>query len=122
MRFLMLIWAERSAAGGEQADFDAWAAFDRRAKQAGVFVDNGALQPAATHARLVRPRIAEPDAHAAVEDRPWSPGPAQIEAFYMMECASLDEALRWADELPTYGQVEVRELLDLSQFTDGTEG
>ena len=117
MRFLMLIWAEQSAAGGDQGDFDAWAAYDARVREAGVFVDNGALQPAATTARLVRPRIAGPVRDDANEVRPYSSGPAQIEAFYLLECEDLDAALRWADDLPTYGRVEVRELIDLSDLS-----
>ena len=117
MRFMMLIWAEHSAADGDQGDFNAWAAYDARAREAGVFVSNGVFQPAAQTARLVRPRIAGPDRSDALEGRPLSSGPMQIEAFYLLDCADLDEALRWADELPTYGQVEVRELMDLSSFT-----
>ena len=38
MQFLMLMWTEANAASGEQADFDAWNAFDQEVKDAGVFV------------------------------------------------------------------------------------
>lgn len=112
MRFLMLMWAEADAASGDQADFDVWVEFDRKARDAGVFVDNGALQPAATDARLVRTRIAGHELPGAVEDRPFTAWRTQIEAFYMLECDDLDTALRWANDLPTYGQVEVRPLID----------
>ncbi len=47
----------------------------------------------------------------AVERRPFAEGDRQIQAFYVMECDSMDAALEWANKLPTYGYVEVRELL-----------
>jgi hypothetical protein len=81
MRYLMLMCAEADAASGDELDVQACMDFDAKAKEAGVFVDNGALAPAAT------------------------------EAFDLMECPSLDDALDWANRLPTYGLVEVRELL-----------
>jgi hypothetical protein len=109
----MLMWAQADAASGDEADFQVWADFDREAREAGVFVDNGALRPAAREARLVRTAI---DGHAmpdAVEVRPYAEGNTQIEAFYMMECRDIDHAIEWAHKLPTYGAVEVRELLSL---------
>jgi hypothetical protein len=111
MRFLMLMWAEADAASGDELDVKAWVDFDRQARDAGVFVDNGALAPAATEARLVRTSIAGFPLPAAVERHPFATGKRQIEAFYLMECSTLDEALDWANRLPTYGLVEVRELL-----------
>ena len=47
----------------------------------------------------------------AVERRPFAAGQRQIQAFYIMDLPSLDAALEWANPLPTYGCVEVRELL-----------
>jgi hypothetical protein len=107
----MLMWAEADAASGNELDIQAWMDFDAKAKAAGVFVDNGALAPAATEARLVKTSIAGVDLADAVERHPFAEGKRQIEAFYLMECASLDDALDWANRLPTYGLVEVRELL-----------
>lgn len=111
MRYLMLMWAQADAASGDEADFQVWADFDAEARTAGVFVDNGALQPASREARIVRPAISGHAFAEAVERRPYADGPTQIEAFYLMECRDLDHALEWAHRLPTYGHVEVRELL-----------
>ena len=100
------------AASGAEADFQAWAEFDEQVKAAGAFVANGDLQPGATDARLVRTKI---DGHAlpgAVEQRPFAPGTRQIQAFYLMECDNMDTAIEWANRLPTYGLVDVRELID----------
>lgn len=114
MRFLMLLWAEADAASGGQEDFDVWTVFDGKAKAAGVFVDNGALQPAATEARLIRTKISGHSLGDAVDRRPFTEGATQIEAFYIMECEDLETALRWANDLPTYGVVEVRPLIEFA--------
>jgi len=112
MKFLMLMWGEVDATTGGEADFQAWVEFDEQVKAAGAFVTNGALQPAASHARVVRTQISGNDLPDAAEQRPFTPGARQIQAFYLMECDSVDAAPEWANRLPTYGEVEVRELID----------
>jgi hypothetical protein len=72
---------------------------------------NGALAPASTDARLVQTAIAGHALHEAVELRPFADGQRQIQAFYVMDLPNMDAALEWANRLPTYGYVEVRELL-----------
>jgi hypothetical protein len=80
-------------------------------KAAGAFVLNGALTPAATQARLVQTSIAGHALENAVQQRPFADGDRQIQAFYIMDLPNLSAALKWANRLPTYGYVEVRELL-----------
>jgi hypothetical protein len=46
-----------------------------------------------------------------VEPRPFAEGKRQIPALYIMDLPGMDAALEWANKLPTYGCVEVRELL-----------
>ena len=114
MKFLMLMWADNDAASGDESDARAWAEFDETVKAAGAFVLNGALAPAAAEARLVQTAIAGHSlgSDGAVEQRPFAAGDRQIQAFYVMELPSLDDALDWANRLPTYGVVEVRQLLE----------
>jgi len=107
----MLMWAEADATSGGEADFQAWADFDAQVKAAGAFVLSGALTPASTGARLVRTAIAGHAIDEAVERRPFAAGERQIQAFYIMDLPGMDAALDWAYRLPTYGCVEVRELL-----------
>jgi hypothetical protein len=107
----MLLWAEADAASGGEEDVQVWADFDANAKAEGVFIENGALVPAATEARLVRTSLGGVDLADAVQRHPFTQGARQIEAFYLMECKDLDEAIVWANRLPKYGYVEVRELL-----------
>ena len=111
MKVLMLMWTERDAASGDDADFQVWADFDAEVKAAGAFVQNGALEPPA-QAKLVRPDIARPAPHEAVVDGTVLPGANQIQAFYLIDVPDMDTALTWAKRLPTYGTVEVRALLD----------
>ena len=107
----MLMWADADAASGDESDFQAWADFDEQVKSSGAFVLNGALAPAATSARLVQTAIAGHALDAAVKRRPFAAGERQIQAFYIMDLPTMDAALEWANRLPTYGYVEVRELL-----------
>jgi hypothetical protein len=111
VRYLMLMWADADAASGDEGDFRAWADFDQQVKAAGAFVLNGALAPAASEARLVQTAIAGHALDTAVDRQPFAEGERQIQAFYIMECADIDSATEWAHRLPTYGYVEVRELL-----------
>jgi hypothetical protein len=111
MQYLMLMWADADAASGDESDFQAWETFDQQVKAAGAFVANGALTPAASDARLVRTAIAGHQLPDAVERKPFATGERQIQAFYIMECSDMDAALEWANRLPTYGYVEVRELI-----------
>lgn len=111
MRYLMLMWADSDAAGGDESDLQAWVDFDEQVKAAGAFVLNGALTPAASQALLVQTAIAGHELADAVQHRPFADGERQIQAFYIMECDNIDAATAWANKLPTYGFVEVRELL-----------
>jgi hypothetical protein len=112
MRYLMLMWADADAASGDESDLQAWAEFDKQVKDAGAFVLNGALAPAASEAPLVQTAIAGHRLEDAVERRPFADGARQIQAFYILECADMDIAIEWANRLPTYGYVEVRQLLE----------
>jgi hypothetical protein len=111
MRYLMLMWADADATSGGESDFQAWLEFDAQVKAAGAFVLNGALAPAAAGARLVQTAIAGHALDEAVGRRPFAEGQRQIQAFYIMDLPDMDAALEWANRLPTYGCVEVRELL-----------
>lgn len=101
------------ASGGDQGDIDAWAAFEVEARDAGVLIEGarGALEPAVSSAKLVTPELAT-GAASTVADGPFTDGDEQIQAFYLLEVEDHDAALSWAGRLPTYGQVEVRPLLE----------
>jgi hypothetical protein len=75
---------------------------------AGVLVDSGPLQPSSS-ATTLRVRDGEP----VVTDGPFAEIKEQIGGYYVLDCADLDEALRWAAMIPAarYGAIEVRPLM-----------
>ena len=111
MRYLMLMWADADATSGNESDLQAWLDFDERVKANGAFVVTGHSPPPSTDARLVQTATAGPALDRAVERRPFADGDRQIETFYIMDLPTMEAALKWANKLPTYGHVEVRELL-----------
>jgi hypothetical protein len=58
---------------------------------AGVLVDSGPLQPAGS-ATTIRVR----DSESLVTDGPFAELKEQIGGYYVLDCADLDEALRWS--------------------------
>ena len=118
MRFLLLIYDDES--GSEDATPEQFAAmlaefeaYDRAVQEAGVFVSGEGLQPTAT-ARTVRMRDGEP-LHT---DGPFAETREQLGGYYLLDCAGIEEAMRWAERIPVgaSGGVEVRPAIDYAAF------
>ncbi len=77
--------------------------------RAGVLVECAPLQPAGASTTL-----RERDGELLLTDGPYAELKEQLGGFYLIECADLDEALRWARTIPAarFGTVEVRPLID----------
>ena len=75
---------------------------------AGILVDSGPLQPPQT-ATTVRVRNGE----TQLSDGPFAEIKEQLGGYYILDCADLDSALRYAATIPSakYGSVEVRPLM-----------
>src|SRR5689334_802149 len=75
---------------------------------AGVLVDSSPLQPPEA-ATTVRVR----DGEAQLSDGPFAEIKEQLGGYYILDCADLDTALRYAAMIPSakYGAVEVRPLM-----------
>jgi hypothetical protein len=88
-----------------KAAYDLYRAFGSEAEQAGVLVDGSELAPT-TDATTVRVR----DAETLVTDGPYAEVKEALGGFYILECASMDEAIGWAARIPgaEHGAVEVR--------------
>jgi hypothetical protein len=115
MRFLLTIYDVdgRFASQSEEAqkaEIDAYWELDREARERGVLVDSAPLHPAAT-AKTIRQR----DDELYVSDGPFAETKEQLGGYYLLDCASTEEALKWAAKVPAVrcGSVEVREVLDL---------
>ncbi len=113
MKFLLLMWTEDVPAGQDQADgfgtaadYQAWADYQTRLQESGAYVESGELEPvrSAVH---VRPALAGPgDAdHSAT-------GSLHVSGFYLVDVADEQAALALARDMPLYGTVEVRPLVD----------
>jgi hypothetical protein len=75
---------------------------------AGVLIDSSPLQPPQT-ATTVRVR----DGETQLSDGPFAEIKEQLGGYYILDCADLDTALRYAAMIPAarYGSVEVRPVL-----------
>lgn len=115
MRYLCLLHVSEAAAPtpGSPAFADLVAAnvaLTREMTEAGVLVDSAPLQPVRS-ATTVRVR----DDEALLTDGPYAELKEQLGGYYMLQCADLDEALRWAARIPaaSLGAVEVRPVVEV---------
>jgi hypothetical protein len=104
MKFLCLAYLDRGLAPdpGVAAEYGA---LGEAMREADVFVDSGQLSPGHA-ARLVRVTAGK----AEVIDGSASGGGQLPSAYFVIDCADLDEALKWAARIPAaaYGSIEVR--------------
>ena len=54
--------------------------------------------------------------NAVFTDGPFAESKEVLGGFYLLDCADLDEALKWAQQIPGawYGKVEVRPIMEFS--------
>ena len=83
-------------------------ALRRAMSDAGVYLSAGQLQPADT-ATTLRLQDGEP----LLSDGPYAEMKEQVGGFVLLDCADLDEAVRWAAQLPGVrdGAVEIRPMV-----------
>jgi hypothetical protein len=90
----------------------AYQAANERFARDGVLVAGEALEASSTATTL---RIR--NGRTETLDGPFAESKEQLGGYYVFECPSLDEALRYAAMIPTatYGSVEVRPIQNLQQ-------
>jgi len=110
MRYLALIYSDEqgweSLAEDERSEWYArYRAFADDAAAAGKLVDGYELQPTAT-ATTVRVK----DGETVVTDGPFAELREQIGGYFVLDCASFEEAVELAAKIPgaAHGAVEVR--------------
>jgi hypothetical protein len=113
MQYLLTIYIDESAVDAVPPEqgvkvTEAYQALTAELKQAGVFLGGEGLQRTST-ATTVRVRDGEP----LLTDGPFAETREQLAGFYLLECADLDEATRWASKVPSaaMGSVEVRPVI-----------
>jgi len=111
MQFLAMIYSVEDA---DDVDFETllgqYQALEAEMAEAGLVFSGNALQPVST-ATSVRNRSGKIELH----DGPFSETKEQLGGYYLLDCESLDEAIKWAGKIPSarYGTVEVRPIMDL---------
>ena len=90
--------------------------FGAIAGAAGVIGGGEALQPTAT-ATTIHVKGGKGGEVVSV-DGPFAETKEVLGGFYLLDCADLDEAIKWAAQIPGawYGRVEVRPVFDYSQM------
>jgi hypothetical protein len=115
MKYMFLLYANKPLPepGTPEAGqlLRAWGEATEQMRAAGVLIDCGPLQPPAA-ATTVSVR----DGELLVTDGPAAEIKEHFGGFTLVECADLDEALRWAAAVPTAsdGRVEVRPVIPTS--------
>ena len=109
MRYLILIYENEATTPQDEAEFGRWMEYTERLKASGCYLGGEALQPTAT-ATTVRRR----DGKVMTTDGPFAETKEQLGGFYMVDCKDLDEALKWAADIPSAGRgpVEVRPIME----------
>jgi hypothetical protein len=106
-QYMILIYGPTDGPSPEElaAEHPKWMAYTQALRDAGVMVGGDALQGADT-ATTVRVR----DGETLVTDGPFAETKEILGGFYTIDVPSLDEALKWAAQIPsvTRGSVEVR--------------
>ena len=97
-----------------QAAMDAWGEFSQQLADAGAFIAGEGLQPSATATTVTHAEGGE----RIISDGPFAETKEQVGGFYLLECASLDDALEWAKKAPVQegNATEVRPVMDYSEF------
>ncbi len=110
MNYALLIYGDDAAwvdlpDEEREAAYDLYRAFGHTAEEAGVLAGGNELAPT-TDATTVRVRADE----TLVTDGPYAEVKEALGGFYILECASMDEAVDWAARIPgaEHGAVEVR--------------
>ena len=86
---------------------EVWFALEKDMKTAGVLVANNGLSPV-VNATTIRVR----DDKTLTTDGPFAETHEQLGGFYLIDVPNLDEAIVWAEKIPSarYGSIEVRPL------------
>jgi hypothetical protein len=117
MRYLFLLYGPDQplpAPGSHEGQkmISDWRAATEAMARAGVLIDCGPLQPPAS-ATTVQVR----DGETLLTDGPAAEIKEQFGGYTLIDCADLDEALRWAATVPAAfdGKVEVRPVVQLPE-------
>jgi hypothetical protein len=114
MRYMMLIYSQEKENGLTREEAEeikaAHYAVIQETTRKGVLLGAEPLSPTRT-ATTVRVQ----DGQSLITDGPFAETKEQLAGYYILECANLDEAIEWAEKIPTgckggFGCIEIRPL------------
>lgn len=112
MKYLLLMYAAESIGSEDskeelQEAAKTWAEFRKEMAASGVLITSGGV-PAPANVTTVRVR----DDKTMITDGPFAETHEQLGGYFVVDCPDLDEAIRWAEKIPTakYGSIEIRPL------------
>ena len=112
MKYLLLMYAEESVDSEHakeelQTAAKTWAEFRKEMSASGVLVSSGGV-PDTSNVTTVRVR----NDKSMITDGPFAETHEQLGGYFVIDCNDLDEAIRWAEKIPTakYGSIEIRPL------------
>lgn len=115
MRYLLLIYENEKNQPefvGNEAEFQKWMDYTERLKASGSYVAGEALMPTSS-ATTVRVK----NGKRVTTDGPFAETKEQLGGYYLVDCKDLDEALKWAEQIPSAdrGPVEVRPIMEFGE-------
>jgi hypothetical protein len=121
MRFMIIVKASRDTERGVMPGEDmlsAMADYHQELAKAGVLLDANGLQPSAKGWR-----IRYEDGRRRVIDGPFAETKQLIAGYTIIQVKSREEALEWTRRFPNPhdedGEIEIRQLFELEDFTQG---
>ena len=115
MRFLMIVKASAESEAGAMPNpelIEAMGRFNNEMIAAGVMLDAAGLRPSAEGARVLFQR-----GKPIVTDGPFTETKELIGGYWVIQAASLEEAIGWARRAPfEEGQIEIRPFFEPEAF------
>lgn len=112
MKYLLLMYADESIGSKFskeelQAAAKTWAEFRKEVAASGALISSNGVAPG-TSATTVRVR----NDKTLITDGPFAETHEQLGGYLLVDCQDLDEAIGWAEKIPTarYGSIEIRPL------------
>jgi len=118
-RYAALIYSSEAPNGSTPEDWaqmmNEYNDFGEKAGAAGVIGGGEALQ-ATTTATTVNVKGGK-GGEVVTTDGPFAETKEALGGFYLLDCSDLDDAIRWASQIPGawHGRVEVRPVVDFTQ-------
>src|SRR5688572_16914374 len=109
MKYLILMYADESvdANYSEEELQKTWAEFRQEMSASGVLISSSGV-PDTSNVTTVRIR----NDKTMITDGPFAETHEQLGGYFVVDCKDLDEAIRWAEKIPTaqFGSIEIRPL------------